>query len=166
MTSFDRWSRNLFATPLGTRRRFPTHALRTIEKAITTVEAKHAGEIRFVIETSLDLGDLWAGRTPRQRAVELFGRLGIWDTERNNGVLIYLLMAEHDVEIVADRGIAARVSAEEWEALCRTMEQHFRESRFLEGAVAGIEGVGALLARHFPNEGGDRNEQPNRPVLL
>jgi uncharacterized membrane protein len=98
--------------------------------------------------------------------LELFGRLGIWDTERNNGVLIYLLMAEHDVEIIADRGIASRVSTDEWEAVCRVMEQHFREGRFPEGAVAGIEGVGALLARHFPSEGGDRNEQPNRPVLL
>lgn len=166
MSTLDRWSKNLFATPLATRRRFPTHALRSIEKAITTVEAKHAGEIRFVIETSLDFGDLWSGRTPRQRAVELFGRLGIWDTERNNGVLIYLLMAEHDVEIVADRGIATRVSADEWETVCRAMEQYFREGRFTEGAVAGIEGVGALLARHFPNDGGDRNEQPNRPVLL
>ena len=107
MSTFDRWIKNLSATPLATRRRFPTHALRSIEKAITTVESKHAGEIRFVIETALDLGDLWARRTPRQRAVELFGRLGVWDTERNNGVLIYLLMAEHDVEIVADRGIAA-----------------------------------------------------------
>ncbi len=166
MSNFDRWTKNLLATPLATRRRFPTHALRTIEKAITTVEAKHAGEIRFVIETSLDLGDLWTGRTPRQRALELFGRLGIWDTERNNGVLIYLLMSEHDVEIIADRGIASRVSSDEWEVVCRVMEQHFREGRFPEGAVAGIEGVGALLARHFPNDGGDRNEQPNRPVLL
>jgi len=166
MSTFKRWTKNLFATPLVTRRRFPTHALRTIEKAITTVEAQHAGEIRFVIETSLDLGDLWADRTPRQRAVALFGRLGIWDTERNNGVLIYLLMSEHDVEIVADRGIASRVSSDEWETVCRTMEQHFREGRFPEGAVAGIESVGALLARHFPSEGGDRNEQPNRPVLL
>jgi len=166
MSTFDRWIKNLSATPLATRRCFPTHALRAIEKSITTVESKHAGEIRFVIETALDLGDLWARRTPRQRAVELFGRLGVWDTERNNGVLIYLLMAEHDVEIVADRGIAARVAAEEWEEICRTMERHFREGRFPEGAIAGIEAVSTLLARHFPNEGGDLNEQPNRPVLL
>ncbi|MBM4191582.1 MAG: hypothetical protein FJ196_00690 [Gammaproteobacteria bacterium] len=166
MSTFDRWSKNLLATPLGTRRRFPAHALRSIEKAITTVEARHAGEIRFVIETALDFGDLWAGRTPRQRAVELFGRLGIWDTERNNGVLIYLLMAEHDVEIIADRGIASCVSADEWEKVCRAMEQYFRAGRFPEGAVAGIEAVGDLLASHFPNESGDRNEQPNRPVLL
>ena len=128
MSTFDRWIKNLSATPLATRRRFPTHALRSIEKAITTVESKHAGEIRFVIETALDLGDLWARRTPRQRAVELFGRLGVWDTERNNGVLIYLLMDEHDVEIVADRGISSRVAAEEWEEMTQELLAHGREA--------------------------------------
>ncbi|NCW22032.1 MAG: hypothetical protein EBV76_09740, partial [Gammaproteobacteria bacterium] len=84
----------------------------------------------------------------------------------NNGVLIYVLMAEHDVEIIADRGIAAKVDAAEWQTLCAVMESHFRDGRFREGALAGIEGVGDLLARHFPNAPGDRNEQPNRPVLL
>ena len=81
-------------------------------------------------------------------------------------MLIYLLMAEHDVEIVADRGIAARVSEAEWQTVCHEMETHFRAGRFREGAIAGVEGVAALLARHFPHEGGDRNEQPNRPILL
>ena len=163
---FARWLRHLTATPVATRRRFPRHVLQAIEKAITAIEAQHAGEIRFAVETSLDFAALRAGRSPRERAVELFGQLGVWDTEHNNGVLIYLLMAEHDVEIVADRGIAARVTPEEWEALCRLMETHFREGRFREGAVAGVEGVGSLLAKHFPGTGGDRNEQPNRPVLL
>lgn len=162
----NRWLKHLIATPLATRRRFPRHVLQAIEKAITTVEAQHAGEIRFVIETSFDFAALRAGRSPRERAIEVFGQLGVWDTENNNGVLIYLLMAEHDVEIVADRGIAARVTSMEWEALCRLMESHFREGRFREGAIEGVEGVGALLARYFPSAGGDRNEQPNRPVLL
>lgn len=162
----SRWINNLRATPLATRRRFPTHVLQAIEKAITTVEAQHAGEIRFVVETSLDVAALWSGRTPRQRAIELFGSLGIWDTANNNGVLIYLLMAERDVEIIADRGIASAVDPREWETLCRVMEEHFRDGRFREGALAGVEGVGALLARHFPNHAGDRNEQPNRPILM
>lgn len=161
-----RWFRHLSATPVATRRRFPRHVLQAIEKSITTIEAQHAGEIRFVIETALDFTALRAGRSPRERAIELFGQLGVWDTENNNGVLIYLLMAERDVEIVADRGIAARVTPAEWEALCRLMEAHFRDGLFREGAIAGVEGVGALLARHFPHQGGDRNEQPNRPVLL
>jgi uncharacterized membrane protein len=162
----NRWFKHLTAAPLATRRRFPGHVLQAIEKTITTVEAQHAGEIRFVIETSLDFAALRAGRSPRERAIEVFGQLGVWDTENNNGVLMYLLMAEHDVEIVADRGIAARVTPAEWEALCGLMEAHFRAGRFREGAIEGVEGVGALLARHFPSTGGDRNEQPNRPVLL
>ena len=148
-----RWINNFRATPFGTRRRFPGHVLQAIEKAITTVEAKHAGEIRFVVETSLDFAELWAGCTPRQRAIALFGSLGVWDTANNNGVLIYVLMAE-------------RVSPAEWEAVCRVMEAHFRDGRFREGSLAGIEAVGELLAKHFPQQGGDRNEQPNRPVLL
>lgn len=161
-----RWTANLFATPLLTRRLFPAHARAAIEAAITTVEARHAGEIRFVIETALDVSALLADRTPRERAVELFSQYRVWDTANNNGVLIYLLMAEHDVEIVADRGIAARVSEAEWQTVCHAMETHFRAGRFREGAIAGVEEVGALLAGHFPHEGGDRNEQPNRPILL
>jgi uncharacterized membrane protein len=161
-----RWTANLLATPLMTRRRFPAHALSAIESAITTVEARHAGEIRFVIETALDVSALLADRTPRERAVEVFSQYRVWDTANNNGVLIYLLMAEHDVEISADRGIAAKVSDAEWQAVCQEMETHFRAGRFREGAIAGVEGVAALLARHFPHEGGDRNEQPNRPILL
>ena len=163
---FRRWIANLVATPLLTRRRFPAHALTAIESAITQVEARHAGEIRFVIETALDFSSLFANRTPRERAIEVFAQHRVWDTANNNGVLIYLLMAEHDVEIIADRGIAAKVPAAEWQAVCQVMETHFREGRFREGAIAGVEGVAALLARHFPHEGGDRNEQPNRPILL
>jgi len=163
---FRRWIANLVATPLLTRRRFPAHALTAIELAITQVEARHAGEIRFVIETALDFSSLFANRTPRERAIEVFAQHRVWDTANNNGVLIYLLMAEHDVEIIADRGIAAKVSAAEWQAVCQAMETHFHEGRFREGAIAGVEGVATLLARHFPHEGGDRNEQPNRPILL
>lgn len=164
--SLKRWMSHLFATPWQTRRRFPSHALAAISSTIEQVEARHAGEIRFVVETALDLPALWRGTTARERALQVFGRLGVWDTADNNGVLIYLLLCEHDVEIVADRGIAARVSAAEWEAVCRRMEAQFRDGRFREGAIVGIEAVGKLLARHFPQASGDRNEQPNRPVLL
>jgi uncharacterized membrane protein len=96
----------------------------------------------------------------------VFGLLGTWDTEGNNGVLIYVLMADRDVEIVADRAIAARVAQSDWDALCREMEAHFSAGRFLEGAEAGIQGVGELLARHFPAQGADRNEQADAPVFL
>ena len=164
--SLARALRHLFATRWGTRRRFTPTMLARIEAAIASLEGRHAGEIRFAIETSFDLPELWHGISPRERAVLVFGQLGVWDTERNNGVLIYVLMADHDVEIVADRAIAQRVAQPEWDAVAQEMESHFRAGRFAEGAESGIARVGALLARHFPGEGGDRDELPNVPVLL
>jgi uncharacterized membrane protein YgcG len=158
--------RHLFSTRWSTRRRFTTGVLARIEAALKRIESEHAGELRFAIETAFDLPELWYGVTPRQRALQVFGHLGVWDTEGNNGVLIYVLMADHDVEIVADRAIAARVTQPEWDAVCRDMESHFRAGRFAEGAESGIAGVGRLLAQHFPGQGGDRDELPNRPVLL
>ena len=158
--------RHLTLWPMHTRRRFPLATLAAIETAIAAVEKRHAGEIRFAVETSLDLRSLRVDLAPRTRALEVFSLLRVWDTERNNGVLIYLLMADRDVEIVADRGIAARVPTERWEELCRTMEAHFRDGRWREGSLAGIEGVASLLGEHFPHQGGDADEQPNRPVLL
>ena len=158
--------RHLFATRWGTRRRFTLQVRARIEQALQRIEGEHAGELRFAIETAFDLPELWYGVTPRQRALEVFGHLGVWDTEGNNGVLIYVLMADHDVEIIADRAIAARVSQAEWDAMCRDMEGYFRAGRFAEGSEAGIAAVGGLLAKHFPGRGGDRDEQPNQAVLL
>jgi len=164
--SFGRAIRHLFATRWGTRRRFTADVRARIEQGIAALERRHAGEIRFAIETAFDLPDLWYGTTPRERAVVVFGHPGVWDTEGNNGVLIYVLMADRDVEIVADRAIAARVTQADWDAVCREMEGHFSAGRFGDGAEAGISGVGALLARHFPGPGGDRNEQPDAPDFL
>lgn len=158
--------RHLFSTRWGTRRRFTPAVLARIEEGIARLERQHAGEIRFAVESAFDLPELWYGLTPRQRAVLVFGHLGVWDTEGNNGVLIYVLMADHAVEIVADRAIAAFVAQADWDAVCREMEIHFRAGRFAEGADAGIAGVGRLLAAHFPGQAGDRNEQPDAPVLL
>ena len=118
-----------------------------------------------MIETALDIPELWAGVTPRERALQVFSHLRVWDTELRNGVLIYVLAADRDVEIVADRG-AIRISPVEWEAACRLMEGHFRAGRFKEGAVAGVEAVGELLEREFPARGRDRDELPNQPSLL
>jgi len=110
--------------------------------------------------------ELWRDLPPRTRALQVFGQFGVWNTEHNNGVLIYVLMADHDVEIVADRGIASRVPQAEWDAVCRQMEHHYREGRFRDGSVVGILGVGALLGRHFPGRRPSDNELPNQPVLL
>ncbi|MGH8243259.1 MAG: TPM domain-containing protein [Steroidobacteraceae bacterium] len=158
--------RHLFATRWGTRRRFTPEVLAAIERGIAAHESRHVGEIRFAIETAFDLPDLWYGLTPRQRAVVVFGQLGVWDTAGNNGVLIYVLMADRDVEIVADRAIAERVPQAQWDVIGREMREHFAAGRFAEGSQAGIAGVGRLLARHFPGQGGDRDEQPDAPVIL
>jgi uncharacterized membrane protein len=160
-----RFVRHLFFTRWMTRRHFPPQVLGQIETAIREIEAMHGGEIRFVVETALDLVELVEDIGPRQRALQVFGQLGVWDTEHNNGVLIYLLLADHRVEIVADRGIAGRIAQSEWDGVCREMERHFREQRFAEGSVAGIQGVGRLLSRHFPGRA-PADELPNQPVLL
>ena len=164
--SFSRVLRHLFATRAGMRRRFTPEALAQVEAAIHDVESRHSGEIRFAVEAALDADELFAGVTPRARAIEVFSHLRVWDTEANNGVLIYVLLADRDVEILADRGLAARVPQSEWEAICREIEAHFREGRFAQGSVAGVQSVGRLLERHFPGSGADANELPNQPVLL
>ncbi len=158
--------RHIFTTRYSTRRHFPQPVRDAIEKAIGECESLHGGEIRFVIETAFDMPEVWRNLAPRLRALQMFGQFGVWDTAHNNGVLIYVLMADHDVEIVADRGIAAHVSQAEWQTVCRQMEQHYREGRFQEGSVVGILGIGALLGRHFPGSRRSDNELPNQPVLL
>src|SRR5688500_5221311 len=161
-----RMLRHLCATRAGTRRRFTDEAHASVESAIRHAESRCSGEIRFAIETALDIAELWAGVTPRERAVQVFSQLRIWDTELRNGVLIYILAADRDVEIVADRGAAARISPAEWETACRLIESHFREGRFKEGCVAGVEAVAGLLEREFPARPGDRDELSNQPTLL
>ena len=158
--------RHLFALRWSTRRHFTPRVREAIEGAVREAEARHAGEIRFVVETAFDLPELWQDLSPRQRAVQLFGQLGVWDTAHNNGVLIYVLMADRVVEIVADRGIAERIAQSEWDEVCRQMELHYRDGRFGEGSVAGIHHVGRLLARHFPAAAEGKDELPNQPVLL
>ena len=158
--------RHLLSTRFSTRRRFPPAVRAAIEQAIKECEARHAGEIRFVIETAFDLPELWHDLGPRSRALQLFGQLGVWDTAENNGVLIYVLMADRAVEIVADRGIAVRVPEAEWGTVCRQMEHHYREGRYREGSVVGVLGVGAILGRHFPGRRAGGNELPDQPVLL
>jgi len=162
--------RHLLATPLLTRSRFTQSVLAAIESAVGAAEQRTSGEIRFAVETSLELPELWRRETPRERAEKVFSELGVWNTELRNGVLIYVLMADRDVEIVADRGAAARIPAADWESACRLMEGHFRAGQYQEGAVAGVSAVGALLERHFPPVTADRpvnrNEQPDQGLLL
>jgi uncharacterized membrane protein len=164
-----RMLRHATATHWRTRLSFPKATLDAIEKAIARVELSHAGEIRFAIETAMTPTHILHAVAPRARALEVFSQLRVWDTEANNGVLVYVQIADRDVEIVADRGFKEKVSLAEWEAVCRLMEQHFRAGRFEIGAIAGVEAIGKLLALHFPQTLKDArslNQLPDRPTLL
>jgi len=158
--------RHLATSTRLVHRRFPDAALRAIEAAIAEGERRHEPELRFAVEAALHPRAVLRGQTPRDRAIEVFSELRVWDTERNTGVLIYLLLADRDVEIVADRGVAARIATGEWESICHEMETHLRESRYESGALAGIRATSDLLARHFPPRGPSRDEQSDRPVVL
>ncbi len=164
--NLKRITRHLSSGRAAVRRVFPLRTLDAIERAIRETEARHAGQIRFAIEAALELAPLLAGQTGQQRAVEVFSKLRVWDTEHNNGVLIYLLLADRDVEIVADRGIHVKLGKEVWEAICREMETAFREGHFEAGVLAGIYAVGEHLSRHFPARSGKFNEMPDSPVVL
>jgi len=147
-------------------RAFPRRTLDAIEQAIRVSEKSHAGELRFVVEASLHPLPVLRGLSARHRAHDVFAGLRVWDTEHNSGVLIYVQLVDRSIEIVADRGIAARVPQHEWDGICRRMEAQFREKRFEQGALKAIEEITALLARHFPPRGSRASELPDRPVVL
>jgi uncharacterized membrane protein len=158
--------KHLFTPHWVARRAFPRSTLARIEGAIRESEKTHDGELRFVVEAGLHVLPLVQGIGPRQRARQVFAQLGVWDTEHNSGVLIYVQLVDRRIEIVADRGISARVKQEAWDAICRRMEQSFRAGGFEEGALHGIEAITALLTRHFPASGSNPDELPDRPVIL
>ncbi|MGH8447038.1 MAG: TPM domain-containing protein [Solimonas sp.] len=165
--SLQRAWQHLTMSPWKVRRHFPPATLAAIEAAVKACESRHAGEIRFAVEGGLPLARVWAGLTPRDRAAEVFAQLRVWDTEHNNGVLIYVLLADRDVEIVADRGVGERrVPPAEWQACCRLIEAEFGAGRYAEGAAAGIEAVAAVLGRYPPDRPDFGNELPDTPVLL
>lgn len=148
------------------RRAFPRPVLQAIEAAITASEALHDGELRFVVEGGLDLADLWRGLSARQRAIAIFAQLGVWDTEHNSGVLVYVQLADQKVEIVADRGIHKKVGVACWQRICADMEAAFRCGEFQRGALQCIQAVGAVLAEHFPAHEHNPDELPNTVELL
>ena len=164
--NFGRIARHLFTLHGAVARALPRAAMDAIEQAIAKGELQHRGEIRFAAEAALEGAALFAGQSARERAVEVFSLLRVWDTEENNGALIYLLLADRDFEIVADRGINANVTSAEWEQICRRMESHFSTGQFEQGIVAGIAEVSRLLARYYPPRPGDRNELPDTPAIL
>lgn len=150
-----------------TRRAIPPELVQRLAARVAASERRHSGEVRIYVEAGLPLSYLWRDAAPRERAVAMFGKLRVWDTEHNNGVLIYLLLAEHAIEIVADRGLAQQVPDAEWLAIVQRMGAAFREGRFEDGLTQALEEVSALLVQHFPSEPGEANpnELPDAPVL-
>ncbi|MCD6673497.1 MAG: TPM domain-containing protein [Burkholderiaceae bacterium] len=163
-----RWWAHLRHGASSARRAFPDAALARIEQAIERSEREHTAELRFAIEASLPIDDVRRGRSPRERALEVFANTGVWDTEANNGVLLYVLLADHAVEIVADRAAAARIADAYWREICAALSDAYRRGEFEAGTAAAIERIGRLLAAAFPRSAGtaDADELPNRPLLL
>jgi uncharacterized membrane protein len=164
--SIGRIARHLLEHHWRVRRVFPRATLDRIAQAIRAGEATHAGQVRFVVEGALDGAPLFRDQPARERALDLFAHLRIWDTAHNNGVLIYLLLADRDVEIIADRGIDAHVGQAGWDAICRDMEAAFRTGQFEPGVINGVAAVSRELAKYFPPQGGEPNELPDQPVVI
>jgi uncharacterized membrane protein len=150
------------------RRKLPADMLERLARRVAASERRHSGEVRICVEAGMPSSYLWRDAPARERAVMVFGKLRVWDTEHNNGVLIYLLLAEHAIEIVADRGINRHVTPAEWAAMAQRMGAAFREGRFEDGLTQALEEVSALLVAHFPlaEDAPDRNELPDAPVVL
>lgn len=162
----QRFLRHLRIDRSDLARAVPPHAMERIEQGVVAGETRHAAELRLAIEASLPLGRVLAGETARQRALEVFGNLRVWDTENNNGVLLYLLYADHAVEIVADRAASRAIPDEEWGAVAEELARACRAGDFVEGMLAAVARLDALLAQAFPPGQDNPDELPNRPVML
>ena len=161
-----RWFAHLVTSRGAVARVLPEVALERAQRAIEASEASHRGELRFAVEAALDPAELLRGLSARERALQVFSELRVWDTAENNGVLIYVLLADKDFEIIGDRGIHAHVGPEGWEAIARRMEALFRAGEFERAILQGVEEISEALRRHFPRRPEDVNELPDRPVIL
>ena len=164
--NLKRFFRHALLPPWVARRTFSPAVVRRVEAAVRTSEQTHRGELRVAIEAGMELEALWHGLSPRARAEQVFSQLRVWDTAENSGVLLYINWADRNIEIVADRGISARVTQDEWEAICRVIEQSFRAGRFEAGLLEGITRITGLLTAHFPAASVNVNELSNKPVML
>jgi uncharacterized membrane protein len=161
-----RIARHLSMTPWKVRRTFPSATLELITQAIQASETAHAGQIRFAVEGALHGAALYHGQSARQRAIDVFSLLRMWDTDYRNGVLLYLLLADCAVEIVADRGVDAKVGSNEWQSIVDQMQQAFKAKHFEQGVVTGIQAVTQHLTEHYPVHSDERRQLPDTPVLL
>ncbi|MDO9234260.1 TPM domain-containing protein [Methylotenera sp.] len=162
----QRLFKHLFVLPGAVRRYFPADSMRHIEAAIAASESSHMGEIRFVVESNLHIFDIFRGKSAKKRAIEVFSQFHVWDTAQNNGVLIYLLLADRDFEILADRGVHQHVGNQGWEKISHEMEAMFRHGQFEGGVIYGIAQIGALLMQHYPIDSENVNELPNTPIII
>ena len=167
MNKFSRILRHRWLDDRDARRALGPGALDRLEEHVKRSENTHSGEVRVCVEAGLPLSYLWRGASPRERAVTMFGKLRVWDTAENNGVLIYLLLAEHKIEIVADRGLSERVDEATWQGILSGMAEAFRAGHYEAGLAAAIDAVDGLLRLHFPLADGapNTNELPDRPDL-
>jgi uncharacterized membrane protein len=161
-----RFFRHLFTTRWTLNRAFDAETRQAIERAISESEKTHRGELRFAVEADLGFWSLLGGETADERSLDMFANLGVWDTEDNSGILIYVLLADHHVAIVADRGYRDHVSSEQWREICARMEAAFRDGDFRKGAVAGVLGAARYAAEFFPLDGENANELPDEIVFL
>ncbi len=159
--------KHLLHLPWLVHRKFPPASLTKIEEAIRRSETLHHAEVRFAVESSLSFSELLQNSSCFERGVEVFSQLRIWDTEYNNGVLIFLLLADRNVEIIADRGLNKKISKDEWQQICHLMEQSFKKNEFEAGVLKGIEGIAKKLVLHYPEEDkNNANELSDKPVIL
>ena len=167
LAQLKRLLRHRWLDESDTHRAIPPDMVQRLTRRVAAREKRHSGEIRICVEAGLPTSYVWRGATPRERAVTMFGKLRVWDTEHNNGVLVYLLLAERAIEIVADRGLTRHVSPQQWSDIVARMGAAFRDGRFEDGLTQALEEVSALLVQHFPLAPGeaDSNELPDEPVL-
>jgi uncharacterized membrane protein len=166
MKTLSRLLKHLRTTSAAGRRSFPPTTLKAIEETIAAGETRHRAEVRLIVEPALDMQAVLGGVQARERARELFAHYRVWDTEENCGVLVYVNLADRQVEIVADRGVGKVVAAKEWHAICRTMTQGFAQGAFHDSVIAALTQLNALLEKHYPDDGSTRNQLSDKPVVL
>lgn len=164
--TLSRLARHLCTTTGAARRMFPAHTLKAIQKAITEGEKLHRAEVRLIVEPALGIQDVIAGCSPRARAKELFAIHGVWDTEENCGVLIYINVADRQVEIVADRGIGKVISDKQWKALCLRMTHGFAHGDVHDSLLDALWQLQELLEEHYPDQKNSANELPDAPLII
>ncbi len=167
MNTLSRWARHIWLDAADARRLLGKDGLTRLEQAVRDSEARHMGELRVCVEAGLTAAALWRGVSSRERAIELFSQLRVWDTEHNNGVLIYLLLAERRIEILADRGLHIRTDGAAWQAITQQLSASLQSGQYEAGLTQAINAVSELLRQHFPLAGHPNpNELPDAVVLI